>query len=76
MDASTEGRKLLLAVLQNTTQRAVADRIGVSQPAVASWVRGRGAKQPAYTARKALLAAYGIALDAWDYRPVSVGIAA
>ena len=64
---------MLNAVLQRTTQRAVADRVSVSQAAVAFWASGE--TRPAYKARKVLLAAYEIDIDAWEREPARVPVA-
>ena len=61
----TEGRRLLLALLQRTTARRVAARCSVSASTVSRWAAG--ATLPNERARRALAGAssYGIPAESW-----------
>jgi transcriptional regulator with XRE-family HTH domain len=60
----TRGQRLLLAVLQRTTQACVGARVRVAQPHVSEWLNGE--RVPSERARGALERAYGIPRAAWD----------
>lgn len=62
----TRGRRSLIAVLQRTTGREVAARVGVAKQTVSDWVRG--INKPRRDARLALQRLYGISPAAWDAR--------
>ena len=59
----TEGRRLLIALLQRTKARAVAARCSVQPPAVSKWASGY--QRPAPRARRELESNYGIAASLW-----------
>lgn len=60
----TRGQRLLLAVLQRTTEREVAARCGVTQQAVSYWLLGT--QKPTEARRVRLECLYGIGARAWD----------
>lgn len=60
----TEGRRLLLLVLQRTTGRDVAARCRVTPCRVSAWISGRTKPSPA--ARAALERNYEIPPPSWD----------
>lgn len=64
MGGITRGRKLLIAVLQVTTERDVAARCGVYQQRVSDW--SSGVCKPLPAARAALERNYGIPASSWD----------
>ena len=59
-----QGQYLLRDVCQRVTAARVAQRVMVSERMVDSWTNGE--TLPDYAARRALLAEYGIAIDAWS----------
>jgi hypothetical protein len=59
----TEGRKLLVKLLESTTQATVARSIGARQQYVCSWAAG--ASRPEAHYRDALARVYGIAPTCW-----------
>jgi transcriptional regulator with XRE-family HTH domain len=63
-EALTRGRRCLLAVLQQTTEREVAARCGVTHQAVSLWLQG--VQKPAAARRLKLQELYGIEPPAWD----------
>lgn len=65
----TEGRRLLLLVLQRTTGRSVASRCRVTATRVSAWASGR--TKPSPEARLLLEQNYTIPPATWD-RPVTV----
>jgi transcriptional regulator with XRE-family HTH domain len=70
MALRSEGRRLLLVLLQTTTQSVVASKLGVSQPSVSGWAAGHDL--PSYPGpRKALAREFGIHVDAWNQPPVA-----
>jgi transcriptional regulator with XRE-family HTH domain len=63
----TEGRRLLLAVLQRTTVEYVARRCRVTPGAVYQWTSGNN--NPGPRARRALHDSYQIPVESWrSYR--------
>lgn len=60
----TRGRRLLLAVLQRTTQANVSARVRVPHQHVSAWASGE--RIPSARARALLEASYGIPRGAWD----------
>lgn len=65
----TRGRKLLIAVLQRTTETDVAARCCVHQSNVSRWANGT--QTPSTEARCALEANYKIPATSWDLQSVS-----
>ena len=65
----TEGRRLLISVLQKLRCREVALRTHVTESAVSHWSSGRW--KPSRRARKMLEAHVGIDAGTWD-RPAHV----
>lgn len=65
----SRGRRLLLAVLQVTTEMDVAARCSVYQQRVSDWAGG--VCKPSAAARAALHRNYGIPASAWDMPDVS-----
>jgi hypothetical protein len=65
----SRGRRLLLAVLQVTTEMDVAARCSVYQQRVSDWVSG--VCKPSAAARLALERNYRIPAEAWDTPLVS-----
>jgi transcriptional regulator with XRE-family HTH domain len=70
----SEGSRLLLAALQETTTRDAARVLGVSHVAVVLWCSGL--RRPSYYARMAVLRVFGVDPGAWDRPPVPTGIGA
>lgn len=64
----TRGRRLLLAVLQLTSEHEVAARCRVNQSCVSRWLTGENT--PSESPRAQLAACYRIPVDAWDKRAV------
>lgn len=65
----TRGRVALLALLQVTTARRVADRCGVHAAQVSRWAAGQTI--PSEVARLVLESSYGIERGAWE-QPATV----
>lgn len=59
----SEGRKLLLAVLERTSVLFVAARCGVTIGAVKHWRAGRNGPGP--RSKRELFRSYGIPIDSW-----------
>lgn len=58
-----DGKERLSRIVTDSSQAAVAAKVGVSQQAVSSWVRGL--TRPDEVARQKLRELYGIATEAW-----------
>lgn len=58
-----DGQKRLGRIVADSSQASVAARVGVSQQAVSSWVRGLA--RPDDVARHKLLAIFGISVESW-----------
>lgn len=57
------GKERLSRIVTDSSQAVVAAKVGVSQQAVSSWVRGL--TRPDYVARQKLSDTYGIPAEAW-----------
>lgn len=67
MRQHSQGRRLLLAVLQRTSAREVAARCRVAHSCVSEWSSGDAA--PSQRPRLSLAEIYGIPRDAWERLP-------
>lgn len=65
--ARSEGRKALLAVVHQRSEREVAERLGVAPSTVSGWCAGKW--RPAARMRAELEAAFGVLAAAWG-KPV------
>lgn len=63
----SEGARLLGKVCEARTQAVVAEELGVSRQAVASWLSG--VKGPADERRETIERLFGIVKEAWDRTP-------
>src|SRR5262245_55348910 len=64
MSCCTEGRRLLLALLQTLTRKAVALRLGVSRACVSYWASGDST--PERDNAQKLQEQFGIPIPAWS----------
>ena len=66
---TTAGRRMMLALCAEVTQRVVARRVGVTQQCVAEWCSGE--TRPCPDNRAAVAQAFGIHTQAWGPLPIN-----
>lgn len=58
-----DGKERLSRIVADSSQAAVAAKVGVSQQAVSSWARGL--TRPDFLARQKLADAFGVPVESW-----------